>query len=193
MQRISKSMDARLERWAYHLYRQGNVATAPFRRAGLPTPTSRDGGGQPLADSEFAETQSMIGRLPNEDRFLVVVWYTAGDRREIPAWFSAPGQRGPQCRLTWPWPRTGSAGVPVRATCRCDGCIDRPSFSTLYRRLAHVHRALWAMLDERRRGGVGHPSSPAVRVPGTEANGLGRTIAHVAPIPVAASEVKAKC
>jgi hypothetical protein len=180
---ISAYWDARGERWAHHLFRQGVVSTAPWRRAGTPAPATPDPGGRPLIDAEFHETQQLLARLPSEDRILFTVWYTAADRREIPAWFGRPGARRPTCRHAWPWPRRTTVVRLVVDRCTCAGCPrDVPSYATLYRRLAAIHRALWRMLDERRHGPPPARQAPAVRLPGPEPRGRGSTVAHAAPV-----------
>lgn len=155
--RISTYMDARLERWAYHLLRQGNIATATWRRAGMPAPPQAEGDRFSLADAEFGETQAMLGALAAADRLLVEIWYTAADRREIVGRLSRSGPRGTACLLAWPWPRVaGQIAVVVVLSdqpCRCPACIRAPSYASLYSRLARIHRTLWRMLRERRAGG----------------------------------------
>lgn len=180
-QTISAGMDARLERWAYHLCRQGVVSTAPWRRAATPAPASPDSGSRPLVDSEFQETQALIARLDAEDRILVTVWYTAADRREIPAWFARSGPRRPLCRQRWPWPRALVMQRLAVDRCRCPACLQVPSYAGLYQRLARIHRQLWRMLHERRHGLPAVSQAPSQRVTVIE-RAARRTLAHVAPL-----------
>lgn len=185
--RISAYMDWRLERWALHLYRQGNVATAPFRNAGMPAPQIGDQSDRPLVDPQFAETQAMVERLPAEDQMLVHLWYGGADRRELPARLRKSGERKPDClrpRESPPEPahrpsvRFASAG----GLCACQTCGVVPSIRAVYHRLGKIHRALWALLDERRKGPRHAVKVASRRVLGDVDRGRRATLAAVAPM-----------